>query len=97
MKKISILAIALGASLMVAGCNGTPRERAAAEGGLLGAATGAVVGAAVTGRASGALAGAAIGGASGAVIGSATAPRRRCARVVYDYDGNPVCRQWYYD
>ncbi len=97
MKKISIIVAALGASLMVAGCDGTPREQAAAQGGLLGAATGAVVGAAVTGRASGALAGAAIGGVGGAVVGANTAPRRRCARVVYDYDGNAVCRQWYYD
>lgn len=103
MKKTGIVIVALGAALLLAGCNGTPRERAAAEGGLIGAATGALVGAAVTGRAGGALAGAAIGGAGGAIIGSASAPpdgyrgRPRCARVGYDYDGNRVCREYYYD
>lgn len=103
MRKTGFVVVALGAALMMAGCNGTPREQAAAQGGLLGAATGALVGAAVTGRASGALAGAAIGGASGAIVGSASAPpdnyrgRRRCARVGYDYHGNRICREYYYD
>ncbi|MGE3643426.1 MAG: glycine zipper domain-containing protein [Beijerinckiaceae bacterium] len=104
MKKLGILGLVLASGLALAGCEGTPREQAAAQGGLLGAATGAVVGGLATGRAGGALAGAAIGGASGAIIGSASAPpdgayreRRRCARVGYDYDGNRVCREYYYD
>lgn len=96
MKKIGLITAALVASLSLAACN-TPRERAAARGGLLGATTGALVGAAVTGRASGAVAGAAIGGTGGAVLGAATAPRRRCARVRYDYDGNRICTRYYYD
>ena len=96
MKKVGLVVAALVASLSLAACN-SPRERAAARGGLLGATAGALVGAAVTGRASGAVAGAAIGGAGGAIAGAASAPRRRCARVRYDYDGNRVCTRYYYN
>lgn len=104
MKKFAVLVAALGSMAMLAGCADTPRDNAAARGGLLGAAAGALIGGAATGRAGGALAGAAIGGVTGAAVGAAAEDnrryqdgRRRCVRVVYDYDGNPICRRYVYD
>ena len=104
MKKTAFAVILLTGALALAGCADTPRDNAAARGGLLGAATGALIGAAATGRASGALAGAAVGGAAGAIVGSSTVNSerysersRRCARVGYDYSGNRICREYYYD
>ena len=106
MKRMVIFTLALSAAAALGGCADTPRDNAAARGGLLGAATGALVGAAVTGRAGGALAGAAVGGAAGAIGAAAATPqdeyrsrpsRRRCARFSYDYAGNRICREFYYD
>jgi len=94
MKKAYMLVAAAAVSLSLAAC--TAQEQRAVEGGVLGAAAGAIIGGATTGRASGALAGAAIGGAGGAVVGAATAPQEpRCARIAYDYHGNPVCVEYY--
>lgn len=106
MRKIAVLAAAAGMAATLAGCADTPRDNAAARGGLIGAASGALIGAAVTGRSSGALVGAAIGGAAGAITGASAhdarrydppPARRRCARWAYDYDGNRICREFYYD
>jgi osmotically inducible lipoprotein OsmB len=110
MKKFAISTVLLASALALAGCADTPRDNAAARGGLFGAAAGALVGAAATGRPGGALAGAAIGGATGAAVGAASADSerysyrgryagrsRRCIRSDYDYDGNRICREYIYD
>ena len=86
-----LFAAALLSAIPLSACN-TPQERVGG-GALLGGATGAIIGGAATGRAGGALAGAAIGAVAGGAIGAATAPR--CARVGYDYYGNPVCVPYY--
>jgi len=69
-------ALALGASLALAGCTNPydPGQRALG-GGLLGAGTGAAIGG-IAGGGRGAAAGALIGGAVGAVGGAATTPER---------------------
>jgi osmotically inducible lipoprotein OsmB len=88
MKKMILISLALASALSLGGCY-TPEDRAAG-GAAIGGATGAALGAAATGRAGGALAGGLIGAATGAVVGASTAPRP-CARMGYDYYGNPVC------
>ena len=77
------------------GCNNTPEDRALG-GAALGAGAGALIGGATTGRVGGAVAGGVIGAVAGGVIGGATAPQRRCARYGYDYDGNYICKAYYY-
>ncbi len=69
-------ALALGASLALAGCTNPydPGQRAVG-GGLLGAGTGAAIGG-LAGGGRGAAAGALIGGAVGAVGGAATTPQQ---------------------
>lgn len=91
-KLISLSAIAVLVGGLAA-CN-TPEERAAG-GAILGGAAGAAIGAAATGRAGGAVAGGVIGAIAGGVIGGTSAPARQCARVRYDYYGNPVCVAYY--
>ena len=98
------LALALAATVSLAGCN-TPDGQGAAGGAVLGGATGALLGAALTNRPAGALLGGVAGAATGAMIGSASArdadrdyepPRhRRCAETYYDYYGHERCRAWY--
>ncbi len=90
MKKMIVLSVAALMAATLAGCSST-RDQRAVDGALLGGAAGAVVGGLATGHAGGALAGGALGAAAGAIIGAETAPRRRCARYGYDYDGNRVC------
>src|SRR5437763_16738072 len=100
MLKVSGLALAVAASLSLAGCN-TPEGQGAAGGAVIGGATGALLGAAISDRPSGALLGGVAGAAAGAMVGSASArprdgeyyeaPRRRCAEFYYDYEGRRVC------
>ena len=92
MKKMILMAVALTLALPLGGCY-TPQDRAVG-GAAIGGATGAALGAAATGRAGGAVAGGLIGAATGAVVGASTAPRP-CARMGYDYYGNPVCLAYY--
>jgi hypothetical protein len=90
MGKFAAISLSLLMIVPLAGC-GTTREDRAVNGALLGAGAGAVVGGLATGRAGGALAGGALGAAAGAIIGAETAPKRRCVRYGYDYDGNRIC------
>lgn len=73
---IGPIALALGASLALAGCTDPydPGQRAVG-GGLLGAGAGAAIGG-IAGGGRGAATGALIGGAVGAVGGAATTPQR---------------------
>ena len=109
-RKASLAVGVLALALPMAGC-GTPQGYNAGNGALLGAGTGALVGGLATGRAGGALAGGAIGAATGALVGAAATPAPppgyyyppppppprypRCYRRGYDYNGNPICLEYY--
>jgi hypothetical protein len=102
MKRILVLAFALGAVFALSACE-TPQQQNALVGGALGAGTGALIGSAVSGgSAGGALAGAAIGAGSGALIGSAATPGPGYygGPSPGGYYGGPPprrCAQWAYD
>ena len=97
MKKFIFTALILASAAALGGCN-TPQDRATG-GALIGGAAGAAIGGAASHNAGGAIAGGILGAATGAIIGGSTAqPQReppRCARMGYDYYGNPVCQRYY--
>ena len=97
MKKVLAISLAAMSALSVAGCNSPyPQDRAAA-GAVLGGATGALIGGAATGRSSGAVVGGLVGAATGAAVAASDPPPGppRCARFGYDYNGNPICLQYF--
>jgi hypothetical protein len=71
MRKIIVVA---AASVLLAGCSMTARERNTVVGAAVGAGAGAVIGAASTGTPQGGWAGAAIGGATGGLVGYLLTP-----------------------
>ena len=102
-----LTAVALVATIGLAGCGYTPEQRAA-SGGLIGAGTGAALGSALGGGPGAVVAGALLGGGTGALIGANTRPapppvyveaRRppppRCAEFAEDPYGRPYCRAYY--
>ncbi len=69
----AILAVALGAAMLVAGCSGAPlttREKGTLLGGAIGAGGGAIVGSTVGAPGAGAAIGGALGAGTGYVIGN---------------------------
>ncbi|WP_183854907.1 glycine zipper domain-containing protein [Prosthecomicrobium pneumaticum] len=68
MKKFAIVAAALVAGGLLAGCTGSRTG----DGALIGGATGAAVGAVATGSTGGALVGAGVGAVAGAIIADST-------------------------
>ncbi len=69
----TIVAIALGATMLMAGCSGAPlttREKGTLLGGVIGAGGGAIVGSTVGAPGAGAAIGGALGAGTGYVIGN---------------------------
>jgi osmotically inducible lipoprotein OsmB len=69
----AIIAAALGASMMLAGCSGAPlttREKGTLVGGVVGAGGGAIIGSTVGAPGAGAAIGGALGAGTGYVIGN---------------------------
>ena len=70
--RTGLVAMLIGAALMLQGCGNNTADRAL-SGGMLGAASGAAIGAAAAGGYGAAL-GAAVGGVAGAATGALTSP-----------------------
>jgi hypothetical protein len=97
MKRIFAIGLALAGALSVSACQTPQQQTGTLAGGAIGAGGGALIGSALTGgSAGGAIAGGLLGAGTGALVGNAvTAPRGRCARWGWDYNGNRVCTAFY--